>query len=81
LLCDRCRREKQSVDTVLVDRIIDYESGDMTELELVDMFQDLITSGLAWQLQGHYGRTAMALIENGWCYTTLNWKGDYSNED
>jgi hypothetical protein len=49
----------------LVDRIIDYESGLMEEEDAVEFFQDLVDSGLAWQLQGHYGRTASRLIDAG----------------
>lgn len=45
--------------------IFDYEAGDLSEQETVLLFADLIRSGLAWSLQGHYGRTAAALIENG----------------
>jgi hypothetical protein len=29
--------------------------------------QDLIDSGLAWRLEGHIGRQAMACIKNGDC--------------
>jgi hypothetical protein len=36
--------------------------GDETELEA---WQHLVTTGLAWQLQGWFGRTARALIEQG----------------
>jgi len=48
-------------------KIIAFESGELDEDEVIDLFQDLIDSGLAWQLQGHYGRTAKALIEAGYC--------------
>lgn len=44
-----------------------YEDGDLGEDETVELFQDLIDSGLVWRLQGHYGRTASALIEDGRC--------------
>tara|TARA_X000001388_G_scaffold74110_1_gene66629 strand:- start:251 stop:430 length:180 start_codon:yes stop_codon:yes gene_type:complete len=44
-----------------------YESGEMTEDEIVEFFQQLIDSGMAWTLQGHYGRTAAYLIEQGFC--------------
>jgi len=50
-----------------VDKIIAYEGGEMTEDEMVAFFQELINDGSAWQLQGHYGRTATALINEGWC--------------
>lgn len=52
---------------VPIEDIIRYEQGDMTEEEVVSMFQDLIDTGLAWSLQGHYGRTAKHLIEAGYC--------------
>ena len=31
-------------------------------------WQHLIDTGLAWKLQGWFGRTAMYLIEQGVCY-------------
>ena len=49
----------------LVDEIIRYENGDMTDEEVIIFFQGLVNTGLAWSLQGHYGRTAEALIEEG----------------
>ncbi len=54
----------------LVDQIIRYENGSMEEKEMISFFQDLINNGMAWSLQGHYGRTAMALIEEGYCTHT-----------
>lgn len=50
-----------------VDKIIKYESGDMDEHELIEFFQGLIDSGMAWKLQGSYGRMAMHLINEGIC--------------
>jgi len=50
-----------------VDQIMRYEAGEMGEEEMVSMFQGLIDTGMAWRLQGHYGRAAQALIENGYC--------------
>lgn len=35
--------------------------------EWVSAFQYLIDNGMAWQLQGWFGRTAMDLIANGDC--------------
>jgi hypothetical protein len=51
----------------MVNKIIKYESGEMSEDEFVSFFQELIDSGLCWQLQGHYGRTAATLLEEGLC--------------
>jgi hypothetical protein len=51
-----------------LDKIIAWENGEMEDLdELVDFFQGMIDSGVVWQLQGHYGRTAQTLIEAGVC--------------
>lgn len=51
-----------------VDKIISYESGTMSDDDMVAFFQELIDDGSAWTLQGHYGRTAKALIESGSCH-------------
>ena len=40
---------------------------DATEEEVVRTYQYLINTGQAWRLEGHVGRTAMALIEEGRC--------------
>ena len=50
-----------------VDQIIAYECGELDDDATINLFQDLINSGLAYQLQGSYGRTANALIEAGYC--------------
>ena len=49
-----------------VDKICRYEEGQMTDEEMISFFQELVNNGMAWSLQGHYGRTAMYLIENGY---------------
>jgi hypothetical protein len=38
----------------------------------VELFSELIKNGMAWTLQGNYGRTAKALIDAGY----LNKEGD-----
>lgn len=50
----------------LVLEIMDYESGELSDNQTIDLFARLVNSGIAWQLQGHYGRTANALIEAGY---------------
>jgi hypothetical protein len=49
----------------LTSAIINFESGELDADKIVELFQHLVDTGLAWQLQGHYGRTAMSLIEAG----------------
>jgi hypothetical protein len=50
-----------------INDIIAYENGTMDEDQIIEFFQGLIDSGAAWTLQGHYGRVAMNLIEDGVC--------------
>ena len=50
-----------------INDIMDYENGDMDFERICKFFQGLIDSGMAWRLQGHYGRMANHLIMEGWC--------------
>ena len=38
-----------------------------SEEQLIDAWQHLIDTGLAWKLQGWFGRQAKSLIEAGYC--------------
>lgn len=38
---------------------------DATEAEQVEVYQHLVNTGQAWRLEGHVGRTAMAMIDAG----------------
>jgi hypothetical protein len=55
-----------------IDDIIAYESGELDDDEVVELFQRLVDSGEAWSLQGHYGRTAAAFIQAGLVQTRSN---------
>jgi hypothetical protein len=52
---------------ILTDELIRYEADEMTNEEEVAFFQKLIDSGMAWTLQGHYGRVAEHFIGEGLC--------------
>jgi len=51
--------------SAMLDKIIAFEQGELKENEIIDLFQEMINSGLVWELQGSYGRLAMNLIDNG----------------
>lgn len=48
------------------NQIIAYEVGELNEMDTLELFSELIGSGMAWTLQGSYGRTAKMLIEDGY---------------
>jgi hypothetical protein len=45
--------------------LLQFEDGALDDDQVVDLFQRLVDSGLAWSLQGSYGRMAAALIDAG----------------
>jgi len=49
----------------ITGNIIAFEDGQLEHHEVVELFQALVNTGLAWSLQGSYGRLAMQLIESG----------------
>jgi hypothetical protein len=49
----------------LVDQLIAYEEGQITQDEEIALFQHLIDTGTCWQLDGHYQRVGATLIEAG----------------
>jgi hypothetical protein len=48
-----------------IDQITAYEQGDLDRDATIELFQNLLDSGLVWKLQGHYGRTAERLLHMG----------------
>ncbi len=49
----------------LAIKLMLFENGELNETETVELFSHLIKTGLAWTLQGFYGRAARSFIENG----------------
>jgi len=50
----------------LTTQIIRYEADELTDIEVLELFAELIKTGMAWKLQGSYGRMAIALINAGY---------------
>ena len=47
-----------------LDKMMSWEEGSLSEVEEISLFSGLISTGLAWQLQGCYGRAAQSFIQN-----------------
>ncbi len=60
-----------------VGLIMAYEDGSISVPNALRLFADLIKSGLAWRLQGFYGRAAQSLIDQG----TISAEGEILRTD
>lgn len=65
-VADKSQTMKNTKSYDLTNRIIDYEMGHLSDAKTLRLFSELIKTGMAWSLQGHYGRTASAMIDDGW---------------
>ena len=62
---DKVKKEKAKFYD-FTGNIIAYESGELSSNDTLVLFSELVKNGMAWSLQGCYGRTARALIESGY---------------
>ena len=53
-------------DKVDVSELMAFEEGELEPDKVIDLFSKLIANGMAWQLQGFYGRSAMTYIKKGY---------------
>ena len=60
----------------LISLIHAYENGETDLQQEIFLYAELVRTGKAWTLQGHYGRTANHLINEGY----LLENGDLNNE-
>ena len=56
-------KTKKEID--VVSQIMAYESGELDQEQTIALFKHLVKTGMAWELQGSYGRAAKALIDAG----------------
>ena len=48
----------------MLDLILDYESGNLEEHQIIELFQQIYDTKAYLWLQGHYGRTLEHLIDS-----------------
>lgn len=58
------------------EKIIAFENGELTQVQVLELFSYLIRAKLVWKLPGNYGRTANSLIEAGLIEDSgeINWE-------
>ena len=71
LLMDATPEQAAQINEVMssMDAVMLIETGEPDEEQYIAAMQVLIDSGLAWSLQGSYGREAVALINSGRCHS------------
>lgn len=52
-------------DQEFVDKMVRFESGEMSNNEVIQFFQELLDQGVIPHLQGAYGRAAQSLLDAG----------------
>ena len=57
--------ERAQMRAGTVDWLVAWEQGALSAEGEIHLFQELVNSGLAWQLQGMYGRQATAMLDAG----------------
>jgi len=64
----------------MVDKIMLYEQGELDANGTLELFSELVKTGMAWTLQGSYGRAAMGMIQRGWLDENGNILKDFDDD-
>jgi hypothetical protein len=62
-------RERAQERVNLLDWMVAWEEGALSAEGEIALFQRLVDNGMAWTLQGMYGRQAAAMLEAGLIHT------------
>ncbi|SRR5579871_1063231 len=49
----------------MLDDIISYEHGELSEQQTIELFQRIVNNGMVWTMKGDYSRKAMELERKG----------------
>lgn len=66
-MCSHCTGipTRSLAEESLSDLMLGWEQGELSQGKEMELFQRLVDSGLAWSLQGMYGRRAKEMLEAG----------------
>lgn len=53
------------MQNINISELLAFEAGELDDDSTLNLFQELVDTGMAWQLQGSYGRMANDLLEAG----------------
>jgi len=57
-----------------LDLLMAYQGGPLSDEDTVELFQNLINSGLAWRLGSKFSRMAQHFLDSGQCQLPLDWQ-------
>lgn len=57
--------EEKGAPMTNIEKLMAFEEGELDTDGVVELFQELVNTGMAWRLQGNYGRIAAMLVEQG----------------
>ncbi len=59
-----------------LEQLVAYEVGPLSDEDTVELFQNLIDSGLVWRLGSRYSRTAQYFLDSGQCHLPSSWQSE-----